>query len=329
GIHTEYKSFVADLEMMAKLAAALARQRVKRGSIGFEIPEPEINLDDDGRISHISRSHRNQAHKLIEEFMLAANEAVAGTFSELEQPGSFDFLYRIHEKPDALKVEEFVEFAKSIGIPLPKESTNPGWFAKVIEEVKDSPKEYIISNLLLRTMQQARYSPDNAGHFGLAASDYCHFTSPIRRYPDLMVHRALQQLVGHDKKSGRAKACFTSKDEAGIFLSGRERTAVTAERELIERLQVRYMMEHIDEEFDGIVSGIASFGIFVELLESFISGAIPIADLTGDFYEVDEKKHRILGKSSGRIIQIGDQIRVKVNEVNIRRRRINFTLSDD
>jgi ribonuclease R len=328
-IRTEYKKFVADLEMMAGLAGALNKQRVQRGSIGFEIPEPEINLDETGRISHIARSHRNQAHKLIEEFMLAANEAVAGAFTELDQAGRFDFLYRIHEKPDTLKVEEFVEFAKSIGIPLPKESTGPGWFAKVIEEVKDSPQEYIISNLLLRTMQQARYAPDNAGHFGLAASDYCHFTSPIRRYPDLMVHRALQQMIGTDNKAGHAKAIYSSKDEAGEFLSGRERTAVTAERELIERLQVRYMADRIDEEYDGIVSGIASFGIFVELLDSFISGAIPIADLTGDFYEVDEKNHLILGKSSGRIIQIGDQIRVKVNEVNIQRRRINFTLSDD
>lgn len=329
GIRTEYKKFVADLELMAKLAAVLARKRVKRGSIGFEIPEPEINLDETGRISHISRSHRNQAHKLIEEFMLAANEAVAGAFSELDQLGGFAFLYRIHEKPDTLKVEEFVEFAKSIGIPLAKEAIGPGWFAKVLEEVKDSPKEYIISNLLLRTMQQARYAPDNVGHFGLAASDYCHFTSPIRRYPDLMVHRALQQLVSADKPPGRGQASYSSKDEAGVFLSGRERTAVAAERELVERLQVHYMAERIDEEFEGIVSGVASFGIFVELLDSFISGAIPLADMSGDVYEVDEKSHRIMGRASGRIIQIGDQIRVRVNEVNIQRRRINFVLSDD
>lgn len=327
-IRKEYKSFVADLEKMAKLAGILEKKRVHRGSIGFEIPEPEINLDRDGRISHISRSQRNQAHKLIEEFMLAANEAVAAAFSELDQPGRFAFVYRIHEKPDTLKVEEFVEFAKSIGITLPKESNSPRWFAEVIEAVKDSPKEYIISNLLLRTMQQARYSPDNAGHFGLAASDYCHFTSPIRRYPDLMVHRALQHLIKIDKKSDHPKACYSSPDEAGTFLSGRERTAVKAERELIERLQVRYMANHIDEEFAGIVSGVASFGIFVELLDSFISGAIPIADLTGDFYEIDDKNHRVLGKTSGRIIQIGDQIMVKVNEVNIRRRRINFMLSE-
>lgn len=325
-IRTEHKTFVADLEVMAKLALALEQRREERGSIGFEIPEPEINLDETGRISHIARSHRNQAHKLIEEFMLAANEAVAGAFSELDQAAGYDFLYRIHEKPDALKVEDFIAFAKSIGIPLPEESGSPRWFAKIIAAVKGSPKEYIISNLLLRTMQQARYSPDNVGHFGLAASDYCHFTSPIRRYPDLMVHRALQQLLTRDKKSGRP--CYASADEAGLFLSGRERTAVTAERELVERLQVRYMAGHLDEDFAGIVSGVAAFGLFVELLDSFISGVIPIADLTGDYYEIDEKRHRVLGKTSGRIIQIGDLITVKVHEVNIQRRRINFILAD-
>ncbi len=328
-IRKEYKEFTADLELMAKLAAALGDQRRRRGSIGFEIPEPEINLDETGRISHIARSHRNQAHKLIEECMLAANEAVARAFSALDHAADYDFLYRIHEEPDPLKVEEFAEFARSIGITLPKGVTGPAWFAKVVEEVRETPKEYIVSNLLLRTMQQARYSPENAGHFGLAATDYCHFTSPIRRYPDLMVHRALQRLVGSGGKGERGKPGYSSAEEAGIFLSGRERVAVDAERQVVERLQVRYMAEHLDEEFAAIVSGIASFGVFVELLESFISGVIPLAELPGDFYEVDEKNHRILGKTSGRIIQIGDQIRVKVSEVNIRRRRIDFTLIEE
>ena len=328
-IRQSYKPFCQPLEMMAELAALLTSRREKRGSIGFEIPEPEIHLDTEGRIDHISRSSRNQAHKLIEEFMLAANEAVAAAFTESDESRRFDFLYRIHEQPDPLKVEGFVEFAKSLGLPLAKESSQPRWFAKIVEAVKGSPKEYIISNLLLRTMKQARYSADNAGHFGLAASDYCHFTSPIRRYPDLMVHRAIQSLLGRDKKGQSSKKAYSAVDEAGEFLSGRERTAVDAEREVVERLQVRYISNHLDEEFDGIVSGVASFGIFVELLESFISGAIPIADLTGDYYEIDEKKHRIIGKRSGRVLQIGDQIRVAVNEVNIQRRRINFRLADD
>ncbi|MDF1577819.1 MAG: ribonuclease R [Desulfobulbales bacterium] len=328
-IRTEYKEFAGDLEMMAKLAAALENQRRHRGSIGFEIPEPEITLDETGRISHIARSHRNQAHKLIEECMLAANEAVARAFSALDHPADYAFLYRIHEEPDPLKVEAFAEFARSIGVALPEGVTGPGWFAKVVEAVKDTPKEYIVSNLLLRTMQQARYSPENAGHFGLAAQDYCHFTSPIRRYPDLMVHRALEQLAGRGGKAERGKPRYSSAEEAGIFLSGRERVAVDAERQVVERLQVRYMAEHLGEDFAAIVSGIASFGVFVELLESFISGVIPLAELPGDFYEVDEKNHRILGKTSGRTIQIGDQIRVKVSEVNIRRRRIDFTLTED
>jgi ribonuclease R len=328
-IRDTYKPFVADLDTMAKLAEALEKKRQKRGSIGFEIPEPLINLDKEGRIDNIARSQRNQAHKMIEEFMLAANEAVAGAFSELEDPAHFDFLYRIHERPDAQKVEEFVDFAKRLGIQLGGQPEQPSWFAAIIETVKGSPKEYIISNLLLRTMQQARYSPSNAGHFGLAASDYCHFTSPIRRYPDLMVHRALQRLVSDkERKAPRAKTVYDNIDEAGLFLSDRERTAVAADREMVERLQVRYMADKIDEEFTGIVSGVASFGIFIELLDSFISGAIPIADLTGDYFEIDEKNYRVLGKNSGRIIQIGDQIQVRVREVNIHRRRVNFTLAD-
>lgn len=328
-IRQSYKPFCQDLELMAELAALLGKRRMKRGSIGFELPEPEFHLDAEGHIDHITRSSRNQAHKLIEEFMLAANEAVAAAFTESDQADRLDFLYRIHEQPDTLKVEKFIEFAKKLGLPLANEPTQPRWFAKIIDTVKGSPKEYIISNLLLRTMQQARYAPDNAGHFGLAASDYCHFTSPIRRYPDLMVHRALQLLISRDKKARGPKKTYSSVDEAGEFLSGRERTAVDAEREVVQRLQVRYMADKIGEEFTGIVSGVASFGLFIELLDSFISGVIPIADLSGDYYEIDEKNHRVIGKSSGRAIQIGDQIQVAVNEVNIQRRRINFRLVDE
>jgi len=324
-IRKQYEPFLEPLARMAALATALETKRTKRGSIGFEIPEPEIILDEKGAIAAISRSRRFQAHKIIEELMLAANEAVAKTFSE-PQKKDYDFLFRIHETPDPLKVEEFLKFATTIGIKPSSEKVAPKMFAGIVDKVRNTPREYIISNLMLRTMKQARYSPENHGHFGLAASDYCHFTSPIRRYPDLMVHRALEQFL-EQGPSSKTKRCYANPEEAGEHLSQRERKAVDAERELVSRLQVRYMAKHIDEEFDGIVSGVASFGLFVELLDSFISGGLPLTDLTDDYYEVDEKNHRLIGKLSGRKIQIGDLIRVKVSEVNIRRRRINFKLA--
>jgi ribonuclease R len=321
-VRASHREFVQPLQTMATLAGALEKRRSKRGSIGFEIPEADIRLDADGAIASVSRTNRLQAHKLIEEFMLAANEAVAETFTKAAKEARRDFLYRIHEQPDPLKVENFVEFARTIGVPLGRDPGTPSWFAKIIQSVHGSPREYVISNLLLRTMQQARYSPENVGHFGLAASDYCHFTSPIRRYPDLLVHRSLTRLL--TPKTGRGKPFYADIQEAGLFLSDRERKAVTAEREVTERLQVRYMAKHVGEEFDGIVSGVAGFGLFVELLDSFISGGVPVADLTDDFYEIDEKNHRLLGKRSGRKINIGDIIKVKVAAVHIERRRIDF-----
>jgi len=325
-VRTRHREFVQPLQTMATLAGILEQRRMKRGSIGFELPEANIQLDDSGGIAGVTRSKRLQAHRLIEEFMLAANEAVAATFTKAGKEARRDFLYRIHEQPDPLKVEGFTEFAHSIGVPLGRDPGTPKWFARIIAAVHGTPREYVISNLMLRTMQQARYSPENVGHFGLAASDYCHFTSPIRRYPDLLVHRSLARLV-NPKKPARSQPVYGSAEEAGLFLSGRERVAVAAEREVTERLQVRYMAKHIGEEFDGVVSGVAGFGLFVELLDSFISGGVPVADLTDDHYEIDEKNHRLYGRRSGRKISLGDQIRVRVATVNVERRRIDFTLA--
>ncbi len=250
-IRTTHKQFVKSLQTMATLAAALEKRRMQRGSIGFELPEADIRLDADGAIASVSRTHRLQAHKLIEEFMLAANEAVAATFTKAAKEARRDFLYRIHEQPDPMKVENFVQFARTIGVPLGRDPGTPSWFAKIITAVHGTPREYVISNLLLRTMQQARYSPENVGHFGLAASDYCHFTSPIRRYPDLLVHRSLAKLLSGPKAAGKGKPFYANAEEAGLFLSDRERKAVLAEREVTERLQVRYMAKHVGEEFDG------------------------------------------------------------------------------
>jgi ribonuclease R len=319
-LEKQYNDILEQLKGMAELARLLEKQRLNRGAIGFSLPEAQIIVGDDGEISDITRSERNLAHKLIEEFMLAANEAVAEMLSENNMPT----LYRIHEKPNDVKVLEFTEFAQTMGLHLPDNSGSPKWFGKILSMVEDTPTEYIVNNLLLRTMQRARYSPENVGHFGLAATFYTHFTSPIRRYPDLLVHRALAALL--QKKKRAAGPAFSDLHQTGEFLSGRERAAVEAEWEMTGRLQVRYMADKIGESFDGVISGVTSFGLFVELLDHFISGAIEIAKLKGDFYHHDEKNHRLVGTNTNTIFQIGEMLRVKLASVDIKRRRINFVL---
>lgn len=324
-LRRQYKPILTPLKWMADLAALLEGRRMARGSIGFEIPEAEIVLDDNDRVTGIKRLERNIAHKLIEEFMLAANEAVAGTFTEQGLAG----MYRIHEAPDPAKIAEFSEFAQGMGLALPSGAGSPAWFAKVLQAVSGTPQEYIVNNLLLRTMKQACYSPENIGHFGLAASDYTHFTSPIRRYPDLMVHRALAAWLA-PPKAGKKRETAGQVDlrEAGLFLSKRERVAVDAEREMVDRLKVRFMADKIGETFDGVISGVIHFGFFVELIDYFISGAVAVTDLSDDYYKLDERSHRMVGKRSNKMYQIGDLVRVRVKDVNVRRRRIDFLLEE-
>lgn len=251
--------------------------------------------------------------------MLAANEAVAGFLTEK----NVGFLYRIHETPDLAKVEEFFQFSSSLGLLLTEPSVSSQWFAAVIQQVASTPKEYIVANLLLRTMKRACYSPENCGHFGLAAPLYTHFTSPIRRYPDLMVHRVLEATL---KKEETRASSPVPLAEAGQSLSGCELQAVKAEREMVERLAAIFMADKVGEEYDGIIAGVTSFGLFVELFDIFISGGIALKDLEDDYYQYDEKRHRLIGQRGGKKLQIGNLIRVRVINVDIIRRKINFSL---
>ena len=326
----EYKPLTTPLTWMGELANALTAKRMARGSIGFELPEAFIEITEDDQVKGIIRRERNFAHQIIEEFMLAANEAVARTMTDQKCTTG---LYRVHELPDTEKVAEFCEFAKTMGLKLPKGGGEPGWFGQILKLVVDTPQEYIINNLLLRTMKQARYSAANVGHFGLAASHYCHFTSPIRRYPDLMVHRALAEIIGASPENGKdAKSnkkghkAGPHAEEAGEFLSKRERVAVDAEREMVDRMKVRYMEDKVGETFSGIISGVTSFGLFVELLDSFISGGVAISDMKDDYYILDEKAHRLTGKRGQRSFRIGDLVEVKLTSVEKARRRINFEI---
>jgi ribonuclease R len=317
---SKYDAILVQLQEMAQLAAVLEQKRIDRGSIGFSIPEAEVIINAENQVEDVIRAERNMAHKLIEEFMLAANEAVASTLADANLPT----LYRIHESPDDMKVLEFTRFARTLGLNLSANGGSPKWFGKVLSMVADTPKEYIVNNILLRTMQRARYSPENVGHFGLAAAYYTHFTSPIRRYPDLIVHRTLMNYLTARKNSKISPA--QDMKQAGDFLSDRERAAVDAEREMTERLQVRFMQAKIGEIFEGIVSGVTGFGLFIELIDHFVSGAVEIAKLKGDYYHFDEKNYRLVGAHTNKIYQIGDLVSIKVASVDVRQRRINFVL---
>jgi len=317
---SRYSDILGQLKEMGKLAAVLEQKRIERGSIGFSIPEAEVLIDAENQVEDVVRAERNRAHKLIEEFMLAANESVATTLASENVPT----LYRIHESPDEMKVLEFTKFAGTLGLNLSSNGGSPKWFGRVLAMVAGTPKEYIVNNILLRTMQRARYSDENVGHFGLAASLYTHFTSPIRRYPDLIVHRALMNRLTKKKKGAISPALDLK--EAGDFLSNRERAAVDAEREMTERLQVHFMAEKIGETFAGIVAGVTDFGLFVELLEHYVSGAVEITKMKGDYYHFDEKNYRLVGAHTNRVFQVGDLVSVKVVSVDVRQRRINFVL---
>ncbi len=318
-----YKGFLTQLKWAQELAMALQQKRRQRGSIDFNLPEPEFTLTDAGEVSAISRIERNFAHQLIEEFMLAANEAVAELATTRRAPA----LYRVHEKPDPGKTEEFIAFAKTLGLHLPPHEDSSAWFAKVLDTCKDSKYEYIINNLLLRSMKQAQYAAENVGHFGLASSDYTHFTSPIRRYPDLIVHRTLLHLLENPIQKKPPKTAKLSFKDAGEFLSARERTAIMAERDMQERLKIHFMQNHLGDSFDAIISGVNDSALFLEIPDHCVSGSIAIERLTDDCYLLDAKNHRLFGEITAKTYRIGDMLRVTLTDIDHPRRRLNFTLT--
>lgn len=313
------------LEWARELAEILLKKRMSRGSIGFNIPEPEVFLDTTGSIKSIIRKERNFAHQIIEEFMLAANEAVAQLFSQHQLP----FIYRIHEKPSMEKVNEFTEFAHNLGLELPPPGNDPEpqWFGKVLSITEGSPAEYVVNNLLLRTMQQARYSSGNIGHFGLAATDYTHFTSPIRRYPDLLVHRFLNQFLSTSEKKKASPKDDTLNSQAE-HVSTRERVAVNAERDMNDRLKLFFMEKHIGEKFHAVISGLHESALFIELTELFVSGSIDLSHLKDDYYLFDSRRHRFVGEITGKSYQLGNELAVRLYNVDHHRKRLNFIPAD-
>jgi ribonuclease R len=316
---------------MKELALCLQATRRKRGSIDFDLPEPEIIIGLTGQTEGIIRAERNLAHQLIEEFMLAANEAVATYITGRGIP----FLYRVHENPDPAKLINFQEFVYGFGyeFPLVAERVNPAELQRLLAQAEGRPEERMLNYALLRCMKQARYAAENLGHFGLASKCYCHFTSPIRRYPDLVVHRILRAALAAgehtgDRRAEKQLAIATSHlGEIAEHTSKRERVAMEAERDVVELKKVQFMQQHLGEEFNGFITGVTAFGFFVELEELFVEGLVHITTLDDDLYSYIEKQHSLIGRRSKQVFRIGDTARVKVAAVVPATRRIEFVLA--
>ncbi len=321
-IRTEHAPFLAHLETARELALALQSRRRQRGAVDFNLPEAEFRLDSHGRVAAMEQSKRTLAHQLVEEFMLAANEAVAGLFSAREVPA----LYRVHQPPDPAKAEEFVRFVRTLGLNPPPFVNSSAWFAEVVKASQENSHQYLISNLVLRSMQQAHYTSKNVGHFGLAAECYTHFTSPIRRYPDLLVHRTLLDLIAGKQPSPLYNG--EPLEQAAEFLSAREREAVTAERDMHDRLKICYMAARVGETFPAVISGVTDSALFIELQELCLSGSIAVDELRDDCYLLDQKNYRLFGEIHARTYRIGDTLAVTLLAADTVRKRLHFTPAD-
>jgi len=312
------------LRVMEVLARLLGRRRSEKGSIDFDLPEPQILIDIEGKIEDIVRSERNIAHRIIEEFMLAANRAVAEEFSA---PG-LPFIYRVHPEPDQESIEEFGEFIAAFGLSL-KPGGGPRAFARVLKAVEGRPEERLVNHVLLRSMKQAVYSAENIGHFGLAFDDYTHFTSPIRRYPDLIVHRLLKRLIHRRYGRREQEAAEAALGAIAAHSSARERKAMEAERDMVDLKKARFMRDHVGEVFEGLISGVTSFGLFVELSEYFVEALVHVSSLMDDYYVYDEKMHAMTGENTKRRFRLGDPVTVLIERVDMERRRIEAVFSGD
>jgi ribonuclease R len=319
-----YAPIVPMFELMRELFQILNDARRRRGSIDFDLSEAEVVMDEEGIVENIIALERNVAHRLIEEFMLLANETVASYLEAQEVPG----LYRVHEPPDPLKVAKFEEFISGFGYSLgaPLTALRPRHFQKLIERIHDKPEEKPIAFLMLRTMQKARYAPENLGHFGLAASSYTHFTSPIRRYPDLVVHRALRA-ARHGAFDEETREQWTEDlPEIARHTSEMERRADDAERELLQWKKVKFMADKVGDEFEGYVTGVAAFGLFVELVEHFVEGLVHVSTMADDYYRFVDGAHLLRGENTQKNYRLGDKVKVQVVRVNMEVRQIDLGL---
>jgi ribonuclease R len=325
GTIDRHRPLVPMFERMFELFQILNSRRRRRGSIDFDLKESEIVLDDEGMVEEIIAAERNVAHHLIEEFMLLANETVAAHLEKHRVPS----LYRIHEEPDPVKVEVFEEFISTLGYSLggSPDQLAPRDFQRLVEKIRGKPEEKPIAFLMLRTMQKARYDASNLGHFGLAAESYTHFTSPIRRYPDLVVHRVLRE-SRQGMSEERQAELVEDLPEIARHTSERERRAADAERELVQWKKVRFMADKVGDEFQGYVTGVSAFGLYIELVEHFVEGMVHVSTMADDYYRFVERAHLLRGEKNGRVYRLGDKVSVQVIRVDMERRQIDLGLTE-
>ena len=324
-LQQRYGYLFPELERMLELFEVLRTRREQRGSIDFDLPEAEVMLAESGDIQTIRATERNVAHRIIEEFMLSANEVVARELVFNNQPG----LYRVHQQPDPQKLEDLKEILKEFKLKLrgDVEDMRPGELQRVMKAVAGTPEERFLTNIVLRSMKRASYSEESTGHFALALEHYGHFTSPIRRYPDLIVHRRLFELISTGALYGerreeidRAHPLYASQS------SERERRADDASREVMEWKKVIFMRDKVGNEYTGIVTGIAQFGLFVELDEIFVQGMVPVATIAGDYWKYHDREHRMRGESTHRELRLGDHVKIRVESIDEDRKQIEFRL---
>ncbi|MBI4697419.1 MAG: RNB domain-containing ribonuclease [Nitrospirae bacterium] len=317
-----YAYLLDGFEAMHELCGLLRQRRIKRGSLDFDLPEPEVLLDLQGRPEAIIRAERSLSHVLIEEFMIAANEAVA---SYLESSG-VPSIYRIHLKPDGEKLDGMKKIFTALGLEVKK--TGSRAFHEILKQTKGRPTESIVNIILLRSLKQAKYFTDNMGHFGLASDAYTHFTSPIRRYPDLVVHRILKDLIRKKKLSDK-KIQYLEKllPEIASHCSRRERVAEEAEREVIDAMRVWFMKDKTGDECRGFITDVTPYGLKVQLKEYFVEGFLHVSYMHDDYYKFNEDRYCLTGRNRKKTFHIGDEIDLRIERVDIEEREIVFAMT--
>ncbi|WP_073254560.1 ribonuclease R [Caldanaerovirga acetigignens] len=319
-----YEYLLEDFKLMEELAAKLNRKRFERGSLDFNFEEAKVILDENGRPVEIRKEKRRTGERIIEEFMLAANEVIAEHIYWLKVP----FVYRVHEIPDMEKMYALQEFLHNLGYSIKGiKNIKPKALQQILEAVKGKPEERVVNTVLLRSLKRARYSEENLGHFGLASHYYTHFTSPIRRYPDLVIHRILREQLEGKLDEGRMEYLNEVLGRIAKHSSERERIAEEAERETVELKMAEYMAGKIGEVFTGIISSVTPFGFFVEL-ENTVEGLVHVSTLEDDFYRFDEKSITLRGERTKKVFKIGDRVKVRVARVNKNERQIDFIFEE-
>lgn len=318
-----YKPYIKDFETMAELATILKNRRMEQGYLNLDIPESKIDLDINGKVINIGKYETSFSNEIIEQFMLIANETIAEKFYWLQAP----FIYRVHEDPDIDKVKELNKFLFNFGmnIKISNEKVYPTEFSKILEQIKGKEEEKVVSNLILRTLKVAKYESENKGHFGIASKYYCHFTSPIRRYPDLFIHRIISKYLdnNYDVPEKWIEDYMQKAEDRARESSEREKIATKVERESEDLKKAEYMEGKIGEEYEGIVSSVTQFGIFVELPNT-VEGLIRFDDLGDEYFIYDENRKRLIGERTNKTYQIGDKVKIRVKSASKMLRQIDF-----